>query len=170
MMARTEIKSPVREARQLRTTHWNVDGKIRFPVNPEEIAGRLGINVHVQEMDPDTAGFIIREQGGPVEIYLNAYDAPVRRRFTLAHELGHYMQHQNDPEIGFVDVRNELAATGSDPSEIWANQFAAELLMPAAVLNRWWAEGRSPDQIRKSLNVSGAALAFRLKNLGLLRG
>ena len=166
-MAQGMAGAPITEARKLRIAHWNVDGKIHFPVDPEAIARNLGIAVHVQAMDADTAGFIIREAGGPTEIYLNAHDAPVRRRFTLAHELGHFVQQQDSPEIGFVDRRDEIAASGSDRSEVWANRFAAELLMPAAVVSKWWAEGKSAEDIRKRMNVSAPAIAYRLRNLGL---
>ncbi|MFF0909725.1 ImmA/IrrE family metallo-endopeptidase [Microbacterium enclense] len=162
-------KSPKAKARELRIDHWNVDGKISFPVDPYLIAERLNISVLSERLDPDTAGFIIRESGGPTSIYLNAFDAPVRQRFTLAHELGHYVQHQNDPDIGFVDRRNEVASSGTDASEIWANQFAAELLMPGAALSKWWAEGLTADAIRQRLQVSSAALTYRMKNLGLIR-
>lgn len=162
-------KSPKAEARELRMAHWNVDNKISFPVDPFLIAERLNIDVISDRLDPDTAGFIIRESGGPTSIYLNAFDARVRQRFTLAHELGHYLQHQDEADIGFVDKRNEVASTGTDPSEIWANQFAAELLMPGSVLSKWWAEGKTAEEMQKRLDVSSAALTYRMKNLGLLR-
>lgn len=161
-------KSPKAQARALRVEHWNVDGKISLPIDPYLIAERLGIQVLLERLDPDTAGFIIREHGGPTSVYLNAFDAAVRQRFTLAHELGHFVQHRDDPDIGFVDRRNEVASSGTDSSEIWANQFAAELLMPASVISKWWAEGKSADHIRSRLGVSSAALTYRMKNLGLL--
>lgn len=154
----------------MRVKHWNVDGHIHFPIDPFLIAERLGIEVEEDVLDANTAGFIIRKAGGPTRIYLNINDAPSRQRFTLAHELGHFIQHQDEAEIGFVDRRDELASYGVDGHEIWANQFAAELLMPAATVTKWWAEGRDPDRMRRDLGVSAAALTYRLKNLRLLNG
>lgn len=163
----TRTRSPRDEARALRIEHWNVDGKIKFPVDPKRIAQSLGIEVHETWLDADTAGFIIRERGQSTQIFLNQADAPARRRFTLAHELGHFVQHRDDDEIGFVDRRDEVSSSGTDPAEIWANRFAAELLMPGALLSKWWASGKSFEQIRERLDVSSAALTYRMKNLGL---
>ncbi|MDQ0284455.1 ImmA/IrrE family metallo-endopeptidase [Rhodococcoides fascians] len=152
--------------------HWNTDdNKIPFPVDPFALAERLEISVQLAELDHSVSGFIVRENdGGPVEIYLNAGEADVRQRFTLAHELGHYVQRNGDTSaMAFVDERSDLASSGTDSQEVWANRFAAELLMPAAIVKKWWADGRSPDQIRRKFGVSSAAIDFRLANLGLAR-
>ncbi|MBP1161163.1 ImmA/IrrE family metallo-endopeptidase [Rhodococcus sp. PvR099] len=158
-------------ARKLRMQYWNDGmGNIAFPIDPWEIAERLGIAVRPAMLDNNLAGFIVREQAdGPTEIYVNESDHPVRQRFTLAHEIGHYIRHQDDPEpMGFVDERAELASSGTDPEEIWANQFAAELLMPAAIVKKWWAEGLSIGDLRRKFNVSTPAMNNRLAGLGLL--
>lgn len=157
-------------ARDLRRAAWNEDGKIRFPVDPYAIATKLGVEVTETPLESDVAGFIVQEEGKAPHAYLNTHDHPVRRRFTLAHELAHFIRHSEDRELAFVEHRNQLAFSGTDSEEIWANRFAAELLMPAATLSKWWAEGRSVERIRRSLNVSEPALANRLKNLGLFNG
>lgn len=151
--------------------YWNDSmGNVPFPVDPWEIAERIGIQVRPAALNGNLAGFIIREAvGGPTEIYFNEHDAEVRQRFTVAHELGHYYRHKDDDdELGFVDERAELAQAGTDPEEVWANQFAAELLMPAALVKRWWAEGMSVDQLRRKLHVSTPAINNRLSSLGLI--
>lgn len=163
---------PRAEARRIRMDHWNTpENKIPFPVDPFLIADRLGIEVRKAALDHDLAGFIIREQeGGPVEIYVNAADADVRQRFTVAHEIGHFVQRGGDTRpMGFVDERSELSASGTDPNEIWANRFAAELLMPSSVVRKWWARGISPDALRRKFFVSTAAIGYRLDDLGLTR-
>ncbi|MFF9562934.1 ImmA/IrrE family metallo-endopeptidase [Leifsonia sp. NPDC014704] len=164
----TQVVSPVLEARTVREEFWNEDGLIQFPVEPADIAERLGIDVLVAPLEGNTAGFILREGEGRPQIVVNAKDSAVRQRFTLAHELGHYMQHREDDLIAYVDKRDELSTLGASPSEIWANQFAAELLMPTSVVKKWWAEGRPSEEMRERLGVSAQAMAFRLKNLGLL--
>lgn len=164
------MSAPI-EAQAARREHWNEHGRIPFPVDPEAIASKLGIQVYREPLPANTAGFIIRtRKDGPVRIVLNSNDGKHRQRFTLAHELGHYFQHRDDDKIGFVDKRDELAAAGTDPNEVWANGFAAELLMPAATIRTWWAEGWSPSQIREALGVSEQAFAVRMSSLGLLRG
>ncbi|WP_197501753.1 ImmA/IrrE family metallo-endopeptidase [Mycobacterium sp. 1164985.4] len=139
-----------------------------LPVDPFAIAQNLGIAVKQEVLDDNLAGFIVRENGGQVEIFLNALDAHVRQRFTLAHELGHFFKNRGEENIGYVDERSELASSGTDPSEVWCNQFAAELLMPAAIVKKYWAEGMSLDDLRNKFRVSTAAIEYRLKNLGLV--
>lgn len=146
---------------------WNVDGKMRLPINPFTIAERLGIDVKRAPLEDGLAGFIIREVGEGAEIYINESDSKVRQRFTLAHELGHYVRHQDSERIAYVDHRAELASSGTNPSEIWCNRFAAELLMPAAVVKKYWADGYAIDELRRKFGVSEAAVNFRIANLGL---
>lgn len=161
------VVSPRDAARALRAEVWNVSGMMQLPVDPFAMADRLGIAVKQERLDPNLAGFIVREGGGPVEVFLNASDGGMRQRFTLAHELGHFVKNRNEQNIGYVDERSELAASGANPAEVWCNQFAAELLMPAAIIKKYWAEGWSADELAQKFNVSGSAIDFRLKNLGL---
>lgn len=76
-------------------TYNDENGRIPFPVDPFKIARNLGINVEIVPLDPETAGFILKEafEANPT-IYLNARDGVQRQRFTLAHELGHFMKHR----------------------------------------------------------------------------
>lgn len=159
------------EARQLRMEAYNdEDGRIPFPVDPFKIAQNLGIKVRTVPLEPDTAGFILKEsfEDNPT-IYLNKRDGLQRRRFTLAHELGHFVKHRGADEIAYVDNRDELASRGTDPNERWCNSFAAELLMPEAIVKKDWALGKSVEQMRSKFNVSMAAMTVRLNSLGLLR-
>ncbi|MBH0118993.1 ImmA/IrrE family metallo-endopeptidase [Rhodococcus sp. HM1] len=163
--------TPREAAREMRMRYWNDSmGNIPFPVDPWEIADRIGIRVQPAPLNNNLAGFIIREDAdAPTEIYVNEQDHAVRQRFTVAHELGHFFRHKDDEdELGFVDERAELAQAGTDPEEIWANQFAAELLMPAAIVKKWWAEGMSVGELRRRFDVSSPAINNRLSSLGLI--
>lgn len=145
------------------------DGKLRIPVDPEEIAKQLDIKVIKTDLKPNVAGFILKKDNAPVKIYVNQNDDERRQRFTLAHELGHYWSHKDDSDdYGYVENRNEFSSTGTDPKEVAANQFAAELLMPARYIKSAWANGISIQKIQDALNVSDAALGHRLVNLGLM--
>jgi Zn-dependent peptidase ImmA (M78 family) len=166
----TALQTPKILARDVRMKHWNRATTIPLPVDPFVIAQALDVKVTKRPLPSDTAGFILKKPNKKPEITLNSTDHLVRQRFTLAHEIGHLLQRRNDDEIGYVDSRDELASTGAFPEEVWANQFAAELLMPAAVVKKWWAEGRSSEVIQRKLQVSAPAMTNRLKNLGLLNG
>lgn len=162
--------TPKREARKLRSEAYNVDGKMRLPIDVAEIAKELNVKVEVRELPSSVAGFIIKEanESFPV-IYVNSGDGPQRRRFTIAHELGHYIQNRDSKEMAYVDNRDEMASTGTDPKERWCNAFAAELLMPESVVKKYWAQGWEFERIRELLNVSKAALANRLNSLDLIQ-
>jgi Zn-dependent peptidase ImmA (M78 family) len=91
----------------------------------EFIEQRCGVPVAIFEtLGGDTAGAYLPRDGDPV-ILLNGSDAPQRMRFTLAHELGHHVFHDDHRE----DTHAGLARPGHW-IEVRANHFAAELLMP----------------------------------------
>lgn len=127
---------------------------MRLPIDPFQIAASLGIRVFRTPLEIGTAGFILKEKDDELPvIYLNASDGLQRQRFTLAHELGHYVEHRDDAQIAYMDMRDELAYSGTDCTERWYNAFAAELLMPAALIKRYWAQGKSFEHIRQKLQV-----------------
>lgn len=99
------------------------------PVPVEDIARRMGVHVH-RVPRPGWDGAARSSESGQAHIWLNSDRYPVRQRFTLAHELGHLMLH----DLGAVwrDVQRQ---SWSDPKEVEANQFAADLLMPEWMLD-----------------------------------
>lgn len=119
-------------------------------------------------------------------------DDPVpRRRFTAAHELGHYLLHvpsqpETATEDGFVstDDAKAVAETGSEADnlqqmEIEANIFAAELLMPEArcrtiaaevIHQQAMSERYLVIRMASEFLVSREAARWRVRNLGLLKG
>lgn len=162
--------NPVLFARKLRREAWNSpDNTVAFPIDPYVIAEQSRVRVVTTPLPQDTAGFIRKDpETAEVVAYLNANDGEQRRRFTLAHELGHYMFHRNAKSMSFAEKRDDLATRGTDPHEVFANRFAAELLMPGTIIKKWWARGDDPETIRRRLKVSSEAFAHRMRNLGLL--
>jgi Zn-dependent peptidase ImmA (M78 family) len=72
-------------------------------------------------------------------ILVNKSSGPERRRFTIAHELGHYLNvwHTPTSEAGFMCAKSDLGNFTIKPGlsvherqELQANQFAIELLAP----------------------------------------
>ena len=99
---------------------------------------------------------------------MNANDSPNRQRFTCAHELGHFVRRAANPDsYEWVDLRGPLAAAGQDPEEIYANSFAAALLMPEAEVRRLWKEGERELELAQYFDVSREAMQYRLMNLRL---
>jgi hypothetical protein len=83
--------------------------------------------------DPDRIGrFLIR---------VNRHDANNRQRFTVAHEIGHYLLHRDQIGNGIKDdvlYRSSL----SDRREAEANRLAADLLMPEHLIEEWLERAR----------------------------
>lgn len=115
-------------------------------------------------------------------IGINATHHEHRQRFTLAHELGHFLLHarQVEPHQVFVDHalvwRRDVASSKAEsPEEIEANQFAAELLVPGRWLRRDMDKGgydlEEDEDVRKlarRYQVSLQTLNYQLIHLGLI--
>jgi Zn-dependent peptidase ImmA (M78 family) len=154
---------PAQDAQRLLGDVWGHD----LPVDPVRIAGSLGIRVIRATLDADMSGALVKELGKDPVILLNAGDSPNRQRFTCAHELGHYVKRKDSPEAyEYVDRRDSLTATGRDPEEIYANGFAAALLMPPTAVARLADEGLSDVQMALRFDVSLEAMRWRLVKLG----
>ncbi len=141
-----------------------------LPVDPEALARGLGITVRHGVLPPDASGKIVISAAEAPVITINQYDHPNRQRFTCAHEIGHYLRRrrQGGGTTTFVDYRDTLAGLGQDPEEIFANQFAAALLMPARLVARYHAEGMSDEALAERFGTSVQAMRLRLRNLGLV--
>lgn len=140
-----------------------------IPVDPVAIARTAGLRVLDAPLDSDTMGALIKQPGRDPTILLNESDSPNRRRFTCAHEIGHFVRRSEEAdEYSTIDLRNGLSETGKDPEEIYANEFAACLLMPEDDVRIMHATGLSDLEMAIRFRVSREAMQYRLKNLGLM--
>jgi Zn-dependent peptidase ImmA (M78 family) len=138
------------------------------PVDPIAIARRAGLRVVDADLDEHTMGALVKLAGQDPTIMLNERDGPNRRRFTCAHEIGHYVRRSEDAdEYTTVDLRSGLSSEGIDEDEIYANKFAACLLMPEGEVRRMHSEGMVDWEMAIRFAVSREAIQFRLKDLGL---
>ena len=105
-------------------------------------------------------GFVTKI-GDKKAIYLNENKGTIqRRRFTLAHELGHIVL---DHPINPIIYRNSEIDEGQKPEEVQANIFARDLLMPAGVLAKLHVT--TVDEIMQICNVSYTSARIRLERL-----
>jgi Zn-dependent peptidase ImmA (M78 family) len=157
----------------------------KLPIDVEALARTLGISVKYEPLKGDLSGVLVKEHERTA-IGVNSSHAITRQRFTIAHELGHFvLKHEGNLFVdkalknqAFVVRRDGKSASGIDLFEIQANQFAAELLMPAGLL-KLQLEKRigkksvpSDDDLISDLArvflVSPKAMEYRLVNLGSL--
>lgn len=141
--------------------HWD-----STPVPIETIIREIGLPLSYEVLDDDTSGYIERTDG-TYRIVVNANHAETRRRFTAAHELGHYIYHRDLLGEGVGDNR-AYRSTGTklDNSNIrpiherQANSFAANILMPRHRLSD--VAGENTAALAARFNVSQQAMAIRL--------
>jgi predicted transcriptional regulator len=157
----------------LSVVRWHQRREVAPPVDVYAIARDLGIEVRRRLMSADTSGLIERspERGGPsgFAIAVNALHSPKRQRFTVAHEIAHFILHRDliGPRGEVVDdamYRSSL----SDTLERQANRLAAEILMPAQLIRELYQDGNhSPEALARDFDVSQQAMEIRMAELNL---
>jgi Zn-dependent peptidase ImmA (M78 family) len=139
------------------------------PVDLEALIRALGIKFERDYGLPsDIAGKLMRDPAASsgFRIVINARDNPKRQRFTMAHEVAHFVLHRDLLENGLVDdalYRSSL----SDEYERQANRFAAQILLPASAVRQAYQTNKALGSLAQAFNVSDAALRIRLSELGL---
>lgn len=140
-----------------------------FPVDPIAIARRAGLSVFDAQLGEDTWGMIIGNGDGSADIYLDLDQGATKRRFSCAHELGHYFDRMADlsiePGMGFEDKRSEEGRGTAD--EVYANEFAASLLMPESRFRALATAGVPTVAIAAEFGVSPASASYRRQLLGV---
>jgi len=145
-----------------------VDKQKTPPILTVPIADALGITVYDVSGWKDRLSGMIRkevEDGGKsgYAIYVNASHPKTRRRFTIAHEIAHYVLHKSLIGDGIVDD-TLYCSDLSDTLEAEANQFAAGILMPIHLIRRAFRNERSMPKLAEQFDVSREAMAIRLYN------
>jgi Zn-dependent peptidase ImmA (M78 family) len=129
------------------------------------------LQVKQTSLPPEVSGAIIKKRGEDPVILIEEADSDNRKRFTCAHELGHFIDRseRGEENFEFVDLRDASSSSGTNADEVFANQFAAALLMPEELVRQQWAENKVVPFLAVAFGVSADAMTFRLKNLGLVR-
>jgi IrrE N-terminal-like domain len=106
------------------------------PVKLAALADALGLEVFKSPLKPDISGLIEPSDTSRsgFRIRINRHEIPERQRFTLAHEIAHYILHRDKIGGGVVDnvmYRSNL----SSRLEVEANKLAADIIMPTSLIN-----------------------------------
>ncbi len=140
------------------------------PVDVHSLPESLGIRLK-QAFLADSISGMLELSGNSFLVTICATDPYTRQRFTLAHELGHYMLHRHLVGDGVDDDRayrstqvGKYHNTLIGPAEeTEANRFAANLLMPRDLVDAEWAKRDSSVQsMAKLFQVSEHAMSIRL--------
>lgn len=139
------------------------------PVRLSAIAKDLGLVVKAATLPAGISGEIRPDETTPARfiIRVNRHDSEGRQRFTVAHELAHFLLHREQIGSGIRDdalYRSSL----SDRREAEANRLAANILMPHHLVHAALAEADKlgiEDKVAyaaEKLNVSTAAMKVQL--------
>lgn len=159
------MKTP-REALDLARRYW-----AEVPVRVFDLARDLELGPQLDPTLPSKiAGKIVRLRVGVWQIYVNANHPRARQRFTVAHEIGHFIYHR---ELLAAGVSDTLAYRADDivlpnsaigPQQEWqANNFAANLLVPDSFLTAAQASGRREiGDLARLFDVSDTTIRIKL--------
>jgi Zn-dependent peptidase ImmA (M78 family) len=134
----------------------------------EDLALALGVLVFEAPLERADARLI--RQGNRGLVRLNSrIPEPGRKRFALAHELGHWVLHSEASQVAACTDRNMWEQYKGSPTEVEANYFASELLMPEHLLKPYTKKERPSFRLFSSLantfNTSLTAMAMRYVEL-----
>lgn len=159
-----------------------VDSKsFKVPINLTNCATFLNITVNSIQLEDGISGFLAIK-GKVAQIGFNSKHSENRTRFTVAHELGHYVLHAQSEPV-FIDkandnkfsylFRDENSSSGEYRKEREANNFAAALLMPKKLIYHEMKKAAEEDGdknlvecLSQKFNVSSKAMEIRLFHLG----
>jgi Zn-dependent peptidase ImmA (M78 family) len=128
------------------------------------IAADRNLFILDKKIDGAQGRLICKSKNGIITVD-SAIRIEARKRFVIAHELGHFELHRNIEPVNICDEEALLSQSKKDDLEYDANVFAAELLMPFTILNRL----DKPQEFSKTFlstlaqtfNVSLSALAMQ---------
>lgn len=139
------------------------------PVKLGAIAKDLGLNVMLSSLPLNVSGQIAKTQNG-YEIKINRHESRQRQRFTLAHELAHFLLHRDVIDrLGGTLTDNVLYRSGaSETIEYEANRLASQIVMPEPALKaayQKYGEHMSESAVEilaEQFGVSKAAMEIRI--------
>ena len=128
------------------------------------------IELKMVPLGDDISGYIEKVNGKYV-IVINNLQSPLRQRFTLAHEFGHYSLHRDNLEGKHQDTTLYRAANEDSLGiEYAANDFAAELLIPKEKFESAIKSGtNTPKQLSALFQVTEKAILYRAYKLGIIQ-
>lgn len=140
------------------------DNQKSCPIRITAITEEYGIDVYNLSMSSNISGAIIKE-GDKYVIYVNDKHTPNRQRFTIAHEIAHYILHKEKIGDNLTDnamYRSKL----SNVFERQANILASEILMPVQFVMQFIEENKSVSEMASLFKVSEGAMRIRLRQGG----
>ncbi len=129
----------------------------------------FNIKLYFNDLDRDVSGFI--ERTGPQDwaIHVNKWENALRQKFTIAHELAHFILHKNILQTGSHYDSILYRDENTSLIERQASSFAAELLMPPNKFEQYINEGvNTIEKLAEKFELSTSAVRYRAYKLGYI--
>lgn len=146
-----------------------------IPVPIIKIANKLDIEVHEVHIPEDEKVGSVSSMLVKVDnkwlILLDQQLTPTRKRFAIAHALGHYFLHPNREHLEVASLGDTLINKEDNvEEEKSASYFGLCILMPANDVNETWKDTKNIKELANKFYVSQSVLALRLQSLNLVEG
>lgn len=155
------------ELEELSTNILMNNDMLKIPVDVLKLAKLNDIRVYEADLEKNISGAIrYDKEDKKFEILINKNDSPVRQRFTIAHELGHFFLHKEilENEKIHIDIMYRMP----DEKEKEVDYFAGALLMNKILLEKMYDEDTTILELAQLFKVSVSAMTVRLDILNLL--
>lgn len=136
-----------------------------YPVKIIKLANDLGISVYSTSFKNNISGAILKKDNKYV-IYINEKDNKNRQRFTIAHEIAHFLLHRDKIGDNLTDIPSGIMYRSrlSNIYEKQANRLASEILIPFKLLRNLLIENTTDiSKLANLFGVSKEAIRIRLK-------
>lgn len=115
----------------------------------------------------EESGLTTDQITGRLTMFVNESEPRVRQRFSLLHEFKHVLDWRDADQL-HARLGSGNASHQAQQIELIANDFAAHVLMPTALVKRWWFKTQHRALLATTFNVSLEAMTTRLTHLGLI--
>jgi len=183
-MAKTASNLKLKRVTEVASELLDRAGITNTPVDLNQVLAVAGIKAQAVDLGEDVSGLLAVQNRIGVIAY-SENQGRQRQRFTIAHELGHFLLHlpEGNQDTVFLDkdfivkYRSNKAYTETEMrQEQEANTFAASVLMPKELIFKTLArkdmqklsETDLIETLAQIFEVSVPAMTFRLSNLSIL--
>jgi len=146
---------------------------LHSPLKLGQLAKELGVQIKVSSLGTGISGQITNENGSYV-IRVNRHEARERQRFTIAHELSHFLLHRHVIDNSSDGIRDNILYRSGEPERIEyeANRLAADIVMPMEQVKKVLADDfggvvteGTIESLAARFQVSKAAMEIRLSTM-----
>lgn len=157
----------VKQAENLKNTKGRID--------VIELANSLGLKVYTTA-EIAVPSFIAHDkENNCYEIFVNSKEKITRQRFSIAHEIAHFIEHKDKiVEFGIVGRQNDFSLSAQEENQ--ADDLAANILMPDICVKKFLESlNVTPDtkielnivqKLAQAFEVSLLSAIMRLRGLG----